>query len=172
MSRLAKEVILRPHFVRAVRANPKNRQKLLDEFGRIPSIDQFIKIHLVPGKPAYVEKPGFTPLGAIRLIHRLGGLAILSHPGYTIKIGESGELKQFIKNGLDGIETVYPYYSTDIKETKKLVNYFDKVADKLRLLKTGGSDYHGKRENEVDIGLVNFSLQVSYEFLEEMKRAR
>jgi predicted metal-dependent phosphoesterase TrpH len=170
VSHLAKEAILRPHFVRAVNANPKNHQRLVQEFGRIPSISQFIRTYIVPGKPAYVEKPGFAPLGAIKLIHRLGGLAILSHPGYTIKIGDEEKLKGFIKDGLDGLEVVYPYHPNNLKKTRRMVNYFDKVADRFRLLKTGGSDYHGRRENEVEIGLINFPLEVPYQLLEGLKK--
>lgn len=166
---LAGGLILRPHLAQAVIYNPENRKRLLQEFGQMPTIGQFINSYIKPGKPAYAKKPGFTPRGAIRFIHRLGGLAVVSHPGYNIKAGEEEKLRKLVKGGLDGIEVIYPYHPQNIKKTKQVIDYFAKLGKKFSLLATGGSDYHGIEGGKGEIGLVDLPFRVPYEFLEKMK---
>ena len=170
VQRLAKEVVAKPHIAKAVIENLQNKKKLLKKFGRIPTIGQFIKAYLVLGRSAYTTKPSFTPEEAIEFIHLFGGLAVLSHPGYSLKVGEKEKLKQLMEQKLDGLEVIHPYFPYDLKKTQKIIKYFKGLTAEFSLLKTGGSDYHGKREGEIDIGLVNFPLEVPYQFLEGLKK--
>ncbi|HUS52117.1 MAG TPA: PHP domain-containing protein [Candidatus Bathyarchaeia archaeon] len=168
---LAKEVVAKPHLAQALIENPANQEKLLKEFGRMPTIGQFIRAYLVLGKPAFITKPGFTPQEAIDSIHSFEGLAVLSHPGYSFKIADKKKLIRLFGKKLDGLEVIYPYFPDKIKKTQKIINDFDQLAEELSLFKTGGSDYHGRGRGEPDIGLVNFPWEVPWEFLQRMKKA-
>ena len=46
-------------------------------------------------------------------------------------------MEQLLKNGIEGIEAIYPKHSAE--ETEKYLA----LAEKYHLLVTGGSDYHG-----------------------------
>lgn len=69
------------------------------------------------------------------LIHEAGGLAVMAHPG----VYDSHELLKELVNDkkLDGIECSYPRAKDG--ETEMLTA----LADKYKLIKTGGTDFHG-----------------------------
>ena len=67
-------------------------------------------------------------------IHTAGGVAVLAHPIASDCVDLIPELK---KMGLDGIEVYHP--SANEENQLKL----KQLADKLKLLSTGGSDFHG-----------------------------
>ena len=98
--------------------------------------------------PAYVEREKITPVEAVQLILKAGGLPVLAHPT-TVNDPETAivELKEV---GLAGIETYYDNYT--LEEIGKLVA----MAEKYDLIATGGSDYHGvDPTNESALGGVN-----------------
>ncbi len=84
---------------------------------------------------AYVERPKLTPDGAVEMIHRVGGLAVLAHPAYMNDM-ESG-IANLAGAGLDGMEVHYAQYSPDT------IRQLDRLAREYRLIPCGGSDYHG-----------------------------
>ena len=67
--------------------------------------------------------------------------------------------------GLDGTECLYNCYS---EEFSKMC--FD-ICDKLGLVKSGGSDFHGGNKPDVELGKVSGGY-VPYEFLLNMKEQR
>ena len=67
-------------------------------------------------------------------IHSAGGIAVLTHPG---KYKNEEELDEYIELGLDGVEVWSPYNSEAL--TQQLIEKCKKV----KLLLTGGSDFHG-----------------------------
>jgi predicted metal-dependent phosphoesterase TrpH len=87
------------------------------------------------GSPAYVPREGLGPREAIVAIRSAGGLPVLAHfseaPGAVRLIAELKEI------GLGGLEV---YYRSFEPGTVMLVA---DVARRLRLVATGGSDYHG-----------------------------
>jgi len=87
------------------------------------------------GGPAYVEREKITPVEAVKLVIRAGGLPVFGHP-LTCENPEamSSELKPA---GLAGMEVYYNGY------TEKDINTLLKIAKKYDLIPTGGSDYHG-----------------------------
>ncbi|MFQ5454297.1 MAG: PHP domain-containing protein [Candidatus Zixiibacteriota bacterium] len=105
--------------------------------------------------PAYVPKTNFKPQEAINLIHNAGGLAVLAHPGIDNK-------ESYIENlagmGLDGVEVYHPAHSQSV------VNRFKHIAERFRLLITGGSDFHGIENRYGKIG----SQKVPYTCFEEL----
>ena len=104
--------------------------------------------------PAYVERDKITPVEAIQIITRAGGLPILAHP-LTLSRFEIavGELKPA---GLVGIEVYYNNYAPE-----QIRNLLD-LAEKFSLISTGGSDYHGLDSmNDPPLGTVEVPLEAA-----------
>ena len=75
-----------------------------------------------------------SAMEAIELVHQAGGLAVMAHPG----LNRTDEIiPALVKSGLDGIECFHT------KHTTRLVERYLEIADRHRLLVTGGSDCHG-----------------------------
>ena len=81
----------------------------------------------------------------IKTIHEAGGIAVLAHPACYWAISLENLVKKLMSYGLDGIEVYYPY-----PRFRKIVKFHSskdvrKIAEKYpELLKTGGTDFHGK----------------------------
>jgi 3',5'-nucleoside bisphosphate phosphatase len=79
---------------------------------------------------------------AIRLIHQLGGAAVLAHPAaYMVnwrgKLLDKNALGKLVEMGLDGVEA----YHFRVDEATR--RHFIGLAQRFKLLVTGGSDEHG-----------------------------
>lgn len=95
--------------------------------------DAFEKF-LVPGRPAFIERQGASPIDVIGLITRAGGLASLAHPGKT---GIDPLVSEFAAAGLSALEVYHPDHDHHTKDR------YREMARRYDLLVTGGSDYHG-----------------------------
>jgi hypothetical protein len=121
------------------------------EKGYITSFKQAFSEYLGHGRPAYVEREKMTPAEAVALILDAKGLPVLAHPlTFTDPEAMTIELKAA---GLVGIEAYYNGYA--IEEINMLV----RLADKHRLITTGGSDYHGLDATETAIGDVDLPIE-------------
>jgi len=87
------------------------------------------------GAPGYVRREGLGPEDAIRTIRAAGGIPVLAH--FREAPGRLSLLRELIEVGLAGLEV---YYRSFDAGTVMLVG---DVADRLGLLRTGGTDYHG-----------------------------
>ena len=130
-------VITRAHFA----------QYLLDR-GMIFSIDEAFRKLIGDDCPCFVPREKITPHDAVRFLLRFGGVPILAHP-LQYKMSET-ELDALVASltglGLDGIEV---YYSTHRQaDTANL----SRIAEKYGLLLSGGSDFHGTRKQNLDLG--------------------
>lgn len=79
----------------------------------------------------------------IKAIHDAGGIAVLAHSACCWTLNHEHFVKEMVKIGLDGLEVFYPY-----KRHRSIIKFhrassIKKIADKLNLIKTGGSDTHG-----------------------------
>lgn len=83
------------------------------------------------------------PKRAIKAIHDAGGLAVLAHPACCFTLSLDKLVKNLVKLGLDGIEVYYPYTRHRRIVKFHTVKTVEKLADKYRLIKTGGTDEHG-----------------------------
>lgn len=106
--------------------------------------------------PAYVPGTPTAPQEAIRAIREAGGIPVLAHPIY---VKNDALIEQWAREGLVGLEV---YHSSHAPE---VVNRYKKLADRLGLLKTGGSDFHGTSREGVPIG----SAPIPYELVEALK---
>jgi predicted metal-dependent phosphoesterase TrpH len=124
----------RPHIADAILAHPANAQRLNDE--GIDGKNALFPAYLVPGAPGYVRRERPTVVDAIDVIHAAGGLAVWAHPFWDVK-DPSDTLKQFARDGLDGVEAFYVSFTEE--QTIALYN----AARALGLITTGSTDFHG-----------------------------
>ena len=99
--------------------------------GAVASLEEAFARFLKPGKPGYVERERIPVTDAIALIHRVGGLAVLAHPGLNPVDDRLPAL------GLDGLEVWHP------KHTAAQTQRYRQLAERLGWLATAGSDCHG-----------------------------
>ena len=88
------------------------------------------------------ETAGFPSVcEAVSKIHSVGGIAVIAHPGVSVKTNDCSEfiaeLEKLVGYGADGIEC---FYSEHTAEITALCECF---CDEHGLLKTCGSDFHG-----------------------------
>ena len=98
-----------------------------------------------------------------KVIHEAGGLVFLAHPfeyNFEDTIGFIDKLKNEIK--LDGVECFHPSSEIDNRSCI-LVEY----AKKNNLYISGGSDFHGDKKPNNDIGIGNGTLNIQKEYIEE-----
>lgn len=84
------------------------------------------------------------PEEVIERIKEAGGIPILAHPACCWTFSLEEMLKDLIVRGLEGIEVYYPY-----KGLRGILKFYNKefinsLADKYKLIKTGGTDSHKK----------------------------
>lgn len=177
VKRLAKGTIAQPHLAYIVVNNQSNSAKLTEEFGEIPSTGEFIKEYLAVGGKAYEPREAASPQEAIDLIHEASGIAVLSHPCWNLAVKVGSKLifddqwvEKLVKMGLDGIE-VYAHRDTK-EDTEKSVEHYEKVADKYKLIKTGGSDFHGFGSAGKDLGFKDFYLKIPTKCLTDLRKVK
>ena len=92
---------------------------------------------------------------------------MLAHP-FQYKLDDA-ELRLLIEHsmeyGLRGMECRYTGYDAD------MVSYLESLADEYGLIKTGGSDFHGRNKPQIALGSGTGELNVPYEWLERLKDA-
>ncbi|HXG26096.1 MAG TPA: PHP domain-containing protein [Candidatus Binatia bacterium] len=106
--------------------------------GYVSSVEEAFDLHLSRGRPAYEPRLGLGPIDAIRAIRASGGLPSLAH--FAEAPEHLGFLRELVDAGLGGLEVHYRAY--DVKTVRAL----RAIANDLRLVITGGSDYHGDGE--------------------------
>ncbi len=85
-----------------------------------------------------------NPKEVINKINAAGGIAILAHPACYWCFNLDSFIKGLIDINLEGLEVYYPY-----KGLRGIIKFHTKqkvfeIAQKYNLIKTGGSDTHGK----------------------------
>ncbi len=113
--------------------------RLMIEKKCVGTMDEAFEKYLGHGGLAYASRFVYGAGEAISLIQNAGGIAVLAHP---LQLERSVDhLPHFVQQlrdmGLDGIEVYYPNHSRQFR--KHLIS----LAEKLSLVLTGGSDFHG-----------------------------
>ncbi|MBR6099499.1 PHP domain-containing protein [bacterium] len=80
----------------------------------------------------------------IQAIHNAGGIAVLAHPANCWALSMNRFIKKLMSYGLDGLEVYYPYKRHRGIIKFRTAHHIEKLADKYNLIKTGGTDLHGK----------------------------
>jgi predicted metal-dependent phosphoesterase TrpH len=116
-------IIARPHLAR-----------VLVEHGHAQTVAEAFERWIGDACAAYRPVDLITPEGAIARIHEAGGVAVWAHPD----IGQfRRDIRRFLTWGIDGIECYRPRCPP--VECLEL----ERATTDLRLLVTGGSDWHG-----------------------------
>ncbi len=119
--------------------------------GYVNSIKQAFDKFLGQGAPAYADKERLTPRQAIERIRESGGVPVLAHP-VQLRTSNDGQLERVIKDlldlGLVGLEVIHSDHDA------ALVEKYTQLANRLGLLKTGGSDFHGSNKKDIELGLA------------------
>lgn len=124
-------IIGRPHFAQAMvrRGYVATNREAFDRYLDTEEYHQKVE----RDKPSVQE--------CITAIKGSGGKVSLAHP-YQIGLDEEGLDKLvggLVSCGLDAIECYYPQYTPEQQE------FYCHLAEKYRLSKTGGSDFHGEK---------------------------
>ena len=139
--------------------------QLMVKKGAVASIDEAFDRFLGTGKPAYVDKQRVECFKAIEIILDAGGIPVLAHPGLLDYKTENqideliGKLK---KAGIQGVEVYYSGHTPD------QISLYAELAQRHDLLMTGGSDFHGAIQPEIEMGSGQGDLIVPYELFEKL----
>lgn len=143
----------RLHFSQALvaRGYVKTRQEAFDRY-------------LAKGRNSYVNRMHLTPRDSIDMIRQAGGIAVLAHP-FTLNLGKA-QLESLVTElagyGLQGIEVIYP------QQKPRLLKQYKALAQRLDLVQTGGTDFHGAPMPEIKLGSGFGNLEVPDNVLEQL----
>ena len=128
--------------------------RLLDYRNNGPKTDNpgfnFYKQFCCQGQECYTPLPdvNMNIKDVSELIHSTGGFMVLAHPGHNIK-QSLDKLEEIYSYGLDGIEVFSSYHN------KEDIDFYNKQADRLNLIKTVGSDFHGRCKPAIEMGSID-----------------
>jgi predicted metal-dependent phosphoesterase TrpH len=135
--------------------------RALVQEGLCESLDEAFERFLKKGRPAWVPKYKISALDAMELVHQAGGLAVLAHPGLN---RNDDVIPDLARQGLDGLECFHTRHTTRMSE------HYLEMAERLKLLVTGGSDCHGFSKGKPLIGTVKLPA-IHLERLKEAHRS-
>lgn len=118
--------------------------------GYVANRDEAFDSWLADGGPAYVERYQ-TPLeDAIALVRGAGGVPVLAHPwsrGRRADLPEEVLAELVREHGLAGLEADHPDHDAATRAA------LHAIADRLGVLATGSSDYHGLGKTNNPLGV-------------------
>ena len=127
--------------------------------GYVASINEAFDKYIGKNGAAFVDKDRIECDTAIELISGAGGIPVLAHPGLIELPGKNdleSLLDTLINKGILGLEVQYPGHA------EHQAAFFSKYARKHGLLETGGSDFHGDLNPEIQMGKGTGDLFVEY----------
>ncbi|WP_028840949.1 PHP domain-containing protein [Thermodesulfobacterium hveragerdense] len=132
---------------------------LLVKKGVVKTFEEAFQKYLKKGALAYVPKALLSPEEAINQIKQAKGVPVLAHP-FTLKLSYADLYKylSLLKDiGLMGVEAYYTEHNQDF------TRFLLETAQKLDLIVTGGSDFHGANKPDIKLGkgLNNLSVPLS-----------
>jgi len=153
----ASGTIGRPHFAQEMVA-----------LGVVSSVAEAFNVWLGDNGRAYVPKRKLTPEKALGILNRIGATSVLAHPfalGLDYPKTEA-LVRDLVDLGLDGMEVYYSEHGDAMTKAYK------EMAERLGLLISGGSYFHGDVKPSIRLGKGKGGLHVPTELLDIMKEDR
>ena len=152
----------RVSFWKEIKSHPENNCLFLEEKSK-EETSSFTRNEIYnPKSPLYVDESSLFPSleKAIAMIHESGGLAFLAHTfAYSPNIANS--LLDILDNyKLDGLECFYTTF------TEEQSNYLVSLCKEKGLYMSGGSDFHGTRKLNHNLGTGRGNLQIEEKIIE------
>ena len=132
--------------------------------GYVSSVAEAFDTLLAKQGKYYKEAERIDVWDMLNFINSIGAVSVLAHP--FLNLSEK-ELIEFLplakKHGLVGMECYYSL-NDDVttKKSLQLVNDFG-------LLPSGGSDFHGSRKPDINLGVGKGNLEIPYEWYLALK---
>ena len=128
---------------------------------RTEAFDRF----LADGGPAHVGRYAIEVEHGIDLVHAAGGVAVIAHPwgrGRAQLLPADYLTALVEQHGLDGIEVDHQDHDAEARAGLRA------LADRLGVLGTGSSDYHGTGKTDHDLGVNTTRPEVYDELRKRM----
>lgn len=120
---------------------------------------------LADGGPAHVHRYAIDIAQGVDLVHGAGGVAVIAHPwgrGREHVLPEPVLEQLADEHALDGLEVDHQDHDADVRHRLR------KLTQRLGLLGTGSSDYHGTGKTDHDLGCNTTDPAVFQEFLRRL----
>jgi predicted metal-dependent phosphoesterase TrpH len=142
--------------VRGVPGRPHIAAVLLERNPQsFSSIQQIFDEYLASGAKAHVRRNfALTVAQAIEVVKNAGGLPVIAHPGvYGAGVNPDTIVRNAKAEGVEGVEVYYPYETGHRPgEGSQWIGRMESLARELDLLATGGTDFHGRTHEVIDLG--------------------
>lgn len=133
--------------------------RILQQRGYVATLAEAFQKFIGTDNPGFVPGSPIAPKTIIRLLREAGGIPVLAHAVY---LKNDALIDGFVRDGLVGLEV---YHAGHIPDR---ITHYEQLADRLGLLRTGGSDYHGNAKEGAPIGAV----KAPYALLEGLRAWR
>lgn len=142
--------------------------KYLLKSGYVKSLKEAFERYVGDNCPYFVPREKVTPAQAVKLILNAGGIPVLAHPVlYRMSDRRLERLVAELKEaGLIGIEAIYSTYNAGEERQMRA------LAQKYRLLISGGSDFHGSNKPDIDLGVGRGKLAIPEEVWKTLRTSR
>ena len=142
--------------------------KALVSKGFVGSYTEAFDRYLGDNKCAYVPRETLNYEESMELITKAGGVPVLAHP-LLYKMSDTNLENMMVKLRQKGLKAVEVYYSTHSNSDTQHVMA---MANRVGLIYSGGSDFHGATKPKIDMGTGMGKLAVPYEILEKIRGER
>lgn len=143
-------------FAKEIKKYPQNYKYFLDKES-INTESGFTRNEVYnPKSPLYVDMTSLFPTleKTIEMIHQSGGKAFLAHT-FVYSTNIANQLLNIIDHySLDGLECFYTTFTDEQSQ------YLTKLCDDRKMLKSGGSDFHGTRKINHNLGTGYGNLKI------------
>ena len=142
--------------------------KALVSKGFVGSYTEAFDRYLGDNKCAYVPRETLNYEESMELITKAGGVPVLAHP-LLYKMSDTNLANMMVKLRQKGLKAVEVYDST---HSNSDTQHIMAMANRVGLIYSGGSDFHGATKPKIDMGTGMGKLAVPYEILEKIRGER
>lgn len=113
---------------------------------------EFLHTKVMQYESHFVQNFPVHPSEAVEVINQAKGTAVFAHPA---RIGNDDikEMELLVSHGLGGVEVYYPHHDLE------LVKRYESFANTHDLVKTGGTDWHGKELTTWNVEIGDYGIE-------------